>query len=266
VTDTLQLGSYPAAFKPRATNDLARIGAPNDGGYVIPTRVLAASKGLLSFGLSDEWDFEREFATKSGAPLVCFDPNVNPKFWLQRFIIGFSTGLLTFSWIIFKRSFRFIDYKRFFDGEKHRHIAKAIGYPSENSLTLFQAIAAANLPGPLFLKMDIEGWEYRIIFDLAKERKKFVGMVIEFHDIDLHEDQIRQFIQQLDDTFILVHFHANDNTLDGPEGTARAVEMTFMSRSLLGPEEVTSYVPLPIPVLDAPNRKGQKQAAVTFKI
>jgi len=38
--------------------------------------------------------------------------------------------------------------------------------------------------------MDIEGGEYRILDNLIKHQDKICGIVIEFHDIDLHLEKI----------------------------------------------------------------------------
>lgn len=255
---------YPVEFRPNATSDLIRIGAPYDGGYVLPERIIFATHGILSFGLSDEWEFEDELSHKSGARVVCFDPSVTWAFWLRKFVVGIYRGLLKCDAQRFRRGLRFFDYVRFFDGQRHKHYRKAIGYPGVRAISLPQAIELAQLDEPLFLKMDIEGWEYRLLSDLIVLQHRFVGFAIEFHDVDLHEERIRKFISAINDTFLLVHFHANSHTAIRSDGSALVVEMSFMNRALLKPGEVLEYRDLPIPRIDAPNLPNDVEAIVSF--
>ena len=60
----------------------------------------------------------------------------------------------------------------------------------------------------VFLKIDIEGSEYRILDQLIENQKKINGLVIEFHDCDLHFDRINRFIQSFE--LDLVHIHVNN--------------------------------------------------------
>lgn len=255
---------YNSCFRPYAPEDLVRLGAKYDGGYVISKRMIEAAGGLLSFGLSDEREFEEEFTRKAGVSAVCFDPTVDGVFWAKRLAAGLIKGLMRSDVRRIRRSLRFIDYRRFFDGKRNRHVRKAIGYPGPNALNLSDAIAVAALPGPLMLKMDIEGWEYRILEQLVDLRSEFVGFAIEFHDIDLHERRIAEFVEAVSDRFALIHFHANSHTTIGPGGLALVFELTFMARKLLLPDEELTVRDLPIAELDAPNIPGQKEAVVSF--
>lgn len=255
---------YPHEFRPRATKDLVRVGARYDGGYVIPERLIAVTRGLLSFGLNDEWEFERQFAEKSNAKVVCFDPSVDRMFWVRKFAAGLGKGVLQLDAGRMRRGLRFIDYARFFDGLKHVHVPRPIGN-GVGAVPLAQALELAKLAEPIFLKMDIEGWEYRILDEVVRERRRFSGMAIEFHDVDLHEDRISAFIKAVDDSQILVHFHANSHTAVGPGGSALVVEMSFMSRTLLTTGENPAYIPLPLQGLDAPNLPHNQEAVVKFR-
>ena len=50
--------------------DLIRLGSIDDGGYVVPIETIKSSTALISFGISDNWDFEKDFLRKSSAYLV----------------------------------------------------------------------------------------------------------------------------------------------------------------------------------------------------
>ena len=52
-------------FKPKFTKNLLRIGQKRDGGYIINEEILKKTKIILTFGLSDEFSFERDFKKKN---------------------------------------------------------------------------------------------------------------------------------------------------------------------------------------------------------
>ena len=51
----------PKIFKPIYidNNDLIRIGSLNDGGYILSKNLTKNLNLLISFGISDNWDFEK---------------------------------------------------------------------------------------------------------------------------------------------------------------------------------------------------------------
>jgi hypothetical protein len=256
--------AYPAEFRPLATTDLVRVGAQYDGGYVLPARLMSASEGLLSFGLSDQWEFEAAFLESRGKRIVCFDHSVDANFWFRKFIANLARGASRLDLASASRAFRFVNYYRFFNDGPCRHIRQPIGYPGTGAVDLVEAMNIAGFGSSVLLKMDIEGWEYRVLSDIVALRDRFSGLIIEFHDVDLHQERIVEFIRELAGQFVLVHFHANSHTVQGPGRRSIVVEMSIMNRRFLAPEEVLSYRPLPIPGLDAPNIPGNTEAAVSF--
>ena len=54
---------FPNSLKPFFVDneDLIRLGSIDDGGYVVPIQTVNSSKVLLSFGISDNWEFEKDF-------------------------------------------------------------------------------------------------------------------------------------------------------------------------------------------------------------
>ena len=51
----------PKFFHYYTGNDLIRIGRNHDGGYLIAKVDIEKSDLLISFGISDDWSFERDF-------------------------------------------------------------------------------------------------------------------------------------------------------------------------------------------------------------
>ena len=80
----------------------------------------------------------------------------------------------------------------------------------------------------IFLKIDIEGSEYRILDQIILHQNKINGFVIEFHSCDLHFDRIEKFINNFD--LDLVHIHINNysniNQLSNPD----VIELTFCKK------------------------------------
>jgi hypothetical protein len=49
-------------FQPYQLDNLVRMGPKNDGGYIVPENY--KSKVLISFGLGNNWDFEKSMIKK----------------------------------------------------------------------------------------------------------------------------------------------------------------------------------------------------------
>lgn len=255
---------YPKEFRPEAPDDLVRVGGKFDGGYVLPERILDATRAVLSFGLSDEFEFERELARRKPVAIVCFDHTVTGAFWLRKVVANIWKGVARGNKAQFLRAFRFVRYLSFFNRDGHLHVRKALGYPGAGALSFKDALDIAAFDKAIFPKMDIEGWEYRLLPEIVVERERFVGMAIEFHDVDLHEQRIAQFLRDVSASFLLVHFHANSHAQVGPGGQSIVIEVTLTHRSLLRAGEALKARRLPIAGLDAPNIPGQREAAVVF--
>jgi len=52
------------SFKPMFLDDLIRVGASFDGGYLVNERSIQSSQYLLSFGVYDDCSFEADFLNR----------------------------------------------------------------------------------------------------------------------------------------------------------------------------------------------------------
>jgi len=147
------MAKYPLEFMPLGTSDLVRIGSQYDGGYVIPRRILDKTRSLLSFGLGNNWQFEKEFSRLSGARVVCFDHTIDCVFWFRCFFSGIYRGLRRLCIRRFMKGFCYIDYWLFFKQKKNTHFRKAIGYGVGPTISLQQAFKLSNFDEPFFLKL-----------------------------------------------------------------------------------------------------------------
>jgi len=123
----------------------------------------------------------------------------------------------------------------------------------------------------IFLKMDIEGHEFRILPTFFENRfiHKIKQLVIEIHspaDIALHPEyfvglsdiknaDMFWLFQQLNKTHTLIHFHANNGcditVIDGIR-VPHVFQLTYIRNDFILSERVKNCQPLPTE-LDAPN-------------
>ena len=70
---------FPIKLKPIfiKNSKLVRLGSIDDGGYVVPKKVLKNTDYLISFGISDNWDFEKHFARLSSCVVDSYDHSID---------------------------------------------------------------------------------------------------------------------------------------------------------------------------------------------
>lgn len=214
----------PASWKPVAVGPLVRVGARHDGGYVLAEPVLGATTLVLSMGLSDDWSFEEDFRARTGARVICFDGTVTRRFWVKH-------ALQSLLHRRFGQSGRFLAYRRFFAqaGVDHRQLM--IGYDAPGSVSL--ATLMRELSGEdIFLKIDIEGWEYRIFDDIVAYADRFTGIAMELHDVDLHRERIGALLARLPQ-FRIADLHGNNYCAPDPAGDPVALEISLVRSDLV---------------------------------
>ena len=222
----------PKIFEPESEYDLIRLGKDNDGGYLVEKNSVLEAKGLISMGISYDWSFEKDFFNIKECPIHCYDPTIkysSIKKFSRKSIIDLFKIKNIFNKNQLKNNidniFLYKSYKKFFS-KKVIHYESSIGI-GRNKVNFSELMNRIKLH-PVFLKIDIEGSEYRILEDILKYQDKITGMAIEFHNIDLHKDLICDFIKRFN--LSLCHIHGQN-----PSGTdyldinndPTQVEMTF---------------------------------------
>jgi hypothetical protein len=221
----------PKEFKPKHKYNLIRIGRNNDGGYLVEKDSILKSNSLVSFGIGFDWSFEKDFFNYRKIPIHCYDHTLKYSY-IKKFSRHSLFSLLKPSMWRFdafkelkKKIFLYKDYKNFFKEDAvHFRSAIGIGFKRIRLKEIFDRIRHH----PIFFKIDIEGSEYRILEEIIELQDFICGIVIEFHDIDLHEDKILNFINNF--KLKLVHVHAQN---PGGEqyltesGDPTQLEMTF---------------------------------------
>ena len=75
-------------LKPKKKYKLVRLGSLNDGGYLVGENSLKNAETLISFGIEDNWQFEKDFQiTNMNSKVKCFDDKSILKYLVKKFII-----------------------------------------------------------------------------------------------------------------------------------------------------------------------------------
>jgi hypothetical protein len=241
-------------FHPVACERLARIGSANDGGYVVPLDAISAANALLSFGLSHDWTFERDFKKHNVEAVVhCYDHTVSLRTafeysigQLLRFVLQFRTRAL-------RKAFTWIDYIFFFRGDKIHFRQRLWRDNQDNSATVEDAFGRLPAACRVFVKIDIEGSEYRILDDVLRHSHDIVSIAIEFHDVDILSERFNDLVAKIKHDFYIVHIHGNNMGGTTPSGFPIAPEITFLNKRFFSSPPPPSRLKYPLPQLDQPN-------------
>jgi hypothetical protein len=194
----------------KCTGTKRRIGAGNDGGYVIINEVLANTKFCLCFGAGGNIDVEKHLAS-IGKKTECFDaePDFNHLPELKDIPIGGSKNL----------SLNLNYHRTNVDGNNIDSIIPTESY---------------------FLKMDIEGGEWEVLRNMSDSHKSKMNMlVVEYH---LNNEYYRSrnllsiydVLVSIKNTHHLVHIHGNNYDIPNYGGTKipAVVECCYINKSL----------------------------------
>ena len=241
----------PKELLPKSQFNLIRLEQDNDGGYLICHNSYKESKFLIGLWINDDWSFEESFQKE----FIGFDDQLSFKFLLKKFFLNII--MLRFHKIIpslLKIKFYSSNRKFFIKKIINSYDNKKFNFISLNSIINNYC----NQIKDIFLKVDIEGAEYRILDQIIQNENKLTGLVIEFHNIDLHLDRIKTFINTF--SLKLVHIHGNNFSKTNSINDPYTIELSF-SRN---PKVVDSKYKLPHP-LDMPNDPSQEEIKLYFE-
>ncbi|MDC0200637.1 FkbM family methyltransferase [Candidatus Pelagibacter sp.] len=224
----------PKIFKPKYEYKLIRYGKDNDGGYLVEENSIFQSNSLISLGLGHDWSFEKDYYKANKKPIYCYDHSVSyssiKKYSFKSlgsyFFRVFKPKYLfrkEFFSNMFYDIFLFNNYKKFFKNNV-KHFQYKIG-PGKNGTNLNYIFNKKNIETPTFLKIDIEGSEYRILDELIKFQNNLTGIVIEFHDFDIHINRIIKFVESFE--MDLVHIHPQNPAPLNDENIPTQLEISF---------------------------------------
>jgi len=252
----MKRGIIPSFMRCVECDDLVRLGRDNDGGYLVCDRDVMKTDLLIALGINNDWSFEEDFVGRRACPIVAYDGTISGAQFLKSAIRRSLRIGRPRSWLA--RWSTYFGYKRFFAGER-KHIRKNVGLGYEASQVSMKRILGEQSQRSVFLKIDIEGSEYEILEDLINEQARFTGMVIEFHDCDLHLDRIEAFIESV--RMPIVNVHANNFEKLNGDALPRVLELSFSSS--VDPS-VDSYVATLPHSLDMPNNPDEEEISLEF--
>ena len=224
----------PNYLKPKKEYDLIRLGQDNDGGYLVESKSISMSNCLVTLGLGYDWSFEKDFSKIYKKPIYCYDHTVNYKGikkLCRKFIASYVFRIFKPKYVfkrnffkqLYKNVFLYKDYKKFFSNNAV-HIERRVG-SGKGGIMLSEIINLKKDSFPLFLKIDIEGSEYRVFDEIITHQENFSGIAIELHDVDLHLEKIKKFIDNLN--MELVHIHPQNPAFVTKDFIPTQLELTF---------------------------------------
>jgi len=219
------IGKIPKGFLYKSALDLVRIGRNNDGGYLVSKSDIKKSKILIGLGINDDWSFEQDFKKIKDIEVLAYDASISQKVFIKQLIKLLPKFYKPRS--IYRKIRTVLSYYNFFCKKNNCHIQKFVGLDTDNDRHCsFASVLDEVIHDDIFLKIDIEGSEYRFLNDIIANEKRICGMVIEFHDCDIHLKSIQEFIKKL--SLKLIHVHGNNYApIRATDGLPLVLELSF---------------------------------------
>ena len=71
-------------LKPKYNYDLIRLGKDFDGGYLVGENSVRGADYLISFGINEDWSFEKDFKSRNkDVKIYCYDDRISKKFLIK---------------------------------------------------------------------------------------------------------------------------------------------------------------------------------------
>ena len=250
------VGKLPQFLKYRSAFDLVRIGNRNDGGYLVSLADVNKTDLLLGLGVLDNWTFEKQFLELKDVPLHTYDATISLKILFINTIKNlFRVKKLYKSIVLTIRFYNFFKKNRI-------HFAKHVGNQElelrHNYFVSLEKILSSLNYQNIFIKIDIEGGEYRILKVLLENSNKITGLVIEFHDCDLYLQEIKNFVKAFPQK--IIHIHANNSApIDLKTRLPYVLEISFSKYARLKKSADLNHV------CDSPNNPGRSEISLSFE-
>jgi len=206
-------------FKPKFQYYLQRLGNQCDGGYLVGLNTIKKSKFLISYGIRDDWSFEKDFIKiNKKIKVYAYDDQLSFFFLQKKIITNFIKIFIPGYKSSFLKSILNI-YEYFFFFRKLYRRKKII--PGD-TLKISKDLSC------IFFKIDIEKSEYKILGELIKIKEKINGIIIEFHQINENFHKIKNFIQKIN--LKVTHIHPNNYGGVNYNSNPNILEITFENK------------------------------------
>lgn len=250
---------------PVSTNQLIRVGRCGDGGYVLPESLLREVETLISMGINDEWSFEEDFLARNPSLKIhAYDHTISRKIFRRKIMRERIRKFLGKSDAqgVAHRLQVLESYEKFFTGNI-KHFAERIHSSADSGIdadmrTVFERTDSTRI----FVKMDIEGSEYRVIDDLFKHSAVCVGLAIEFHKTNEQRQAFVSAVKTLQGRYDIVHLHANNWGSIGADNFPETLEITFVKKGMC--HSNNQRIELPLPGLDFASHPDKNDYKLEF--
>ena len=216
-----------------------RLGRIDDGGYVIGILENDNYDFYISAGINNEESFSRDFINR-------YNFNKENSHGFDGTIESYPTEYTD------KITFNKLN----------------IGNINDNNQTNLHNILDKH--NNIFIKMDIESYEYIWIETLNKEKlNKIKQMVIEFHGVfddswnNKLEDKLKCF-NKLNETHYLIHAHGNNNGSINNSNIPETLELTYIRKNEINYTPEINKQKLPDTNIDGPNNPHEPDYDLCF--
>tara|TARA_B100000963_G_C22592633_1_gene656275 strand:- start:550 stop:1359 length:810 start_codon:yes stop_codon:yes gene_type:complete len=255
---------------PNKTSNLYRLGIEKDGGYILDQEFLKKSKFLISFGMAEEYSFEKDFLNLNNEnKLVIFDFSINHFHYFKEILKNFRRIIKLKRTLndLLKCLKNYLNFLNFINKKNVKFYSKKISSVNNegNNITIkkiFENLSEKDKRNITF-KIDIEGSEYEIIDKILSYEKNIDQLIIEFHDTHIKKFEFFNNIKKLQKYFHVTHIHANNYRDYNQDGFPINVEVSFFNKSLKG-STVKNY-DYPINNLDFPNNPDYQDLKFSFR-
>ncbi|MCI0466854.1 MAG: FkbM family methyltransferase [Beijerinckiaceae bacterium] len=254
-------------LNPLVAADLRRFGDKGDGGYLAPETPIKISDALLSFGLGNNWSFEKALADfNPDLSVHAYDHSVSGdqfrwKYWKS--LVKFFLRIETLAGV--RKSLKLHQsYTSFFQG-RVQHFIGLISDQQDQPffVTPEQAFSRLKDASNIVLKIDIEGSEYRIIEQVLDYKDKLTVVIVEFHNTDVFRPVFVKLIMMMAESFDIVHLHGNNFRSAAADGLPIVLEITFQHKRFT--RSPLRRCTLPIEGMDYSNCPSRPDFSLRFK-
>ena len=257
-------------LKPIKTDNLIRMGAKFDGGYVVDSKIINSSSMLISFGLGTDWSFELDYLKLTNKKIHIYDYTTSYWPYIKKIIKYFRR------FITFRTSYKnfiikldnFLKLKKFLSLPNVKFFKEKITFSikDKNDTDIETVFSRFDCKDGIVLKCDIEGSEYEIIEQITKYSSKINMLIIEFHWINQTDNQTNfiQSVKKLEKNFKIIHIHGNNYDTQSNTGLPNVLEITFTNMKY-AQGKIEYNHKFPIKDLDFPNDPLKEDIKIFFK-
>ena len=283
----LTISLIKSYLQPYKANKI-RLGSEFDGGYVVPNNSVVDADCLLTFGVSTNIDFEKDFnRLNPGASVFMLDPFIGPFNDFKRLIKrilklkkpiirniqlkknkNYKEKPKTLLKEIYTRMVHWMGFYLFISKNNVKFWGKGIAISTNKKFISFADYFRENnitRKKSVVLKIDIEGNEYPLFNEILNYIHNINVLLLELHDVSENEEIIETFIAGLKNKGLyLIHIHGNNTDICDENGLPNTLELTFTTSSYCDIDCLDSG-DFPVKGLDAPCTPIYEDYPLIFK-